>query len=271
MALRLKQVTPALGAVWVRQGFRIFKQQPLAFSLLLVLFMSFGFVGLLLPVVGSMLLLTALPLLSLAFMLASNTVLRNLPVTARVFLEPFKVDATRTRAQITLGAGYAFATVLIMLLANWVDGGRFEALQTAMAAEKPNEATLQKLLLEPQLLGGMLVRLGLAAMLSIPYWHAPALVHWAGQGARQALFSSCLAVWKNRGAFVFNTLVWASMAFAAMLTVSLVSAALGLAKLLAMMSFPLVLLFTTVFYASLYFMYVDCIEFDSEISRQTTT
>jgi hypothetical protein len=36
----------------------------------------------------------------------------------------------------------------------------------------------------------------------VPFWHAPGLVHWGSQGVGQALFSSTLAVWRCRGAFV---------------------------------------------------------------------
>ena len=51
-------------------------------------------------------------------------------------------------------------------------------------------------------------RFGLAACLSVPFWHAPALVYWQGQGVGQALFSSTLAVWRCKGAFLMYSLAW---------------------------------------------------------------
>ena len=56
----------------------------------------------------------------------------------------------------------------------------------------------------------------LGALLSVPFWHAPALVHWGGQGVAQALFSSTLALWRNKAAFALNGLLW----FAAFMTMS---------------------------------------------------
>ena len=47
--------------------------------------------------------------------------------------------------------------------------------------------------------------------LSVPFWHAPALVHWSGMGIAQALFSSTLAVWRCTGAFVVYSLCWAAL------------------------------------------------------------
>ncbi|MFX8047562.1 hypothetical protein ABTK64_19815, partial [Acinetobacter baumannii] len=83
---------------------------------------------------------------------------------------------------------------------------------------------------DPRLLWGLLTRLGLVTLLSVPYWHAPALVHWGGQGVAQALFSSSLALWRNRAAFVLNALLWGALLFAVAGVVSLVFGLLGLTQ-----------------------------------------
>ena len=57
----------------------------------------------------------------------------------------------------------------------------------------------------------MLTRFGLAGALSIPFWHAPALVHWQGQSVGQALFSSTLALWRCKGAFFAYSLAWTAV------------------------------------------------------------
>ena len=45
------------------------------------------------------------------------------------------------------------------------------------------------LLGDARLQAGMMLRFGLAALLAVPFWHAPALALWAGQGVGQvALF-----------------------------------------------------------------------------------
>jgi hypothetical protein len=94
-------------------------------------------------------------------------------------------------------------------------------------------------------------------LVTIPFWHAPALVHWAHQGALQALFSSTLAVWRCRGAFVVYALTW----FTLMLTLGMLSALLfglmGLGQLGSVLALPLGLFLSTLFYVSLIFTFND--------------
>ena len=65
--------------------------------------------------------------------------------------------------------------------------------------------TLDLAPVSPRLLGG------LGTLLSIPYWFAPALVHWGGQGVGQSLFSSTLALWRNKGAFTTFMATWVAV------------------------------------------------------------
>jgi len=265
MQLHLQTVPARNGVLWLRHGFKVFRRRPLALSALFAVFLFAGFVLALLPVVGLLALLATLPLLSLGFMLATHQVLQNQTPTAVVFLAPLKLTRQRRNSQLALCGAYALATVLIMLISNWVDGGSFDAVQALMAKPEPNnpayEQAVAAALTEPRLLLGMLTRLTLAALLSIPFWHAPALIHWGGQGALQALFSSTLGVWRNKGAFAVNALCWVGLTMLLSAALSLVTAMLGMGQLLYALAMPLGLLLSTVFYASLYFTFVDCFMF----------
>ncbi|QPF73003.1 hypothetical protein G8A07_08740 [Roseateles sp. DAIF2] len=265
MPLHLQTVPARHGVLWVRHGFKVFQRRPMAITGLFALFLLTGFLLLLVPVLGSVLLLMSLPLLSLGFMLATHLVLQNQTPTAAVFLAPLKLTAKRRNSQLALCGAYALATVLVMVLSNWVDGGAFEAFQALLAkpeADNPSyDAAVQAALAEPRLVWGMICRFGLAALLSVPFWHAPALVHWGGQGALQALFSSTLGVWRNRAAFVLNGLLWVALLVGMSLVLSLLMSVLGLVQLLPMLALPLGLLLSSVFYASLYFTFVDCFMF----------
>jgi hypothetical protein len=265
MLLHLQTVPPRNGLLWVRHGFKVFKRKPLALSGLFAMFLFAGFALLLVPLLGSVLLLMALPLLSLGFMLATHQVLQNQTPTAAVFLAPLKLTPQRRNTQLALCGAYALGTVLIMLLSNWIDGGSFEALQTLLASPEPNspayERSVEAALTDPRLFWGMTTRLGLAALLSVPFWHAPALVHWGGQGAMQALFSSTLGVWRNKAAFSLNALCWFALLMGVAMLASLLTGVLGMAQLLPMLALPLGLFLSSVFYASLYFTFVDCFMF----------
>ena len=260
MQLHLQQVPARNGRLWIRHGFKVFQRQPLALASLFGLFLFVGFAAMLLPGIGLLLTFASLPLLSLGFMLATHLVLQKKTPTASVFIAPLKLTPERRRSQIALCLSYALAMLLIGLLADWVDGGSTLDLQKLIADNADSEVIAQAAT-DPRLLWGMFTRLGLVTLLSVPYWHAPALVHWGGQGVAQALFSSTLALWRNKAAFALNALLWGGLLMTVASIVSLGFGLLGLTQLAPMVLMACGLLLSTVFYASLYFSFVDCFMF----------
>ena len=255
--MKIQTVPARRGALWVRQGFQIFFKRPLAFAALFATFMFGVLVLALLPFVGALLVLALLPLVSLAFMLATQLALAGTTPTARVFVEPLRGPTARRNAMIQLGVVYAVATFAVLWLSDVVDGGAFEALMDAMPAAKTSPDAVAAKLAAPGLGLGLLLRFGIAGLLAVPFWHAPALVHFEGQGCAQALFSSTLACWRNRGAFMVYSAVWFVVIVVFGLFGGMVFALLGQAPLFAVAAVPLSLMFTTVFYVSLYFTFAD--------------
>jgi hypothetical protein len=90
MAMILKTVGPARGAHWVRDGLRLYLKRPLAFTSLFVLFLFAALFAALVPVIGGVLQLMLVPLLSLGFMVASQSALLEGPVRPLQFLEPLR-------------------------------------------------------------------------------------------------------------------------------------------------------------------------------------
>ena len=257
------QIVPARqGALWVRQGFQVFFKQPMAFAALFAAFMFAVFVFALLPVVGTLFVLALLPLVSLGFMIASRMALAGEFATPRVFIDPLRAPRPQVIAMVQLGLAYAVATFLIMFLSDRVDGGAFEALMDAMPGAQTAPQAVADKLVEPGLWLGLMLRLGLAGLLSVPFWHAPALVFWDGHGCTKALFSSTVACWRNRAAFTVYSLAWFALVMAVGAGGSLVFGLLGQAQLFALAAVPMSLLLTTVFYASLYFTFADCFSAD---------
>lgn len=260
LQLHLQDVPARNGRLWIRHGFKVFQRQPLALAGLFGLYLFASFVAMLIPGVGMVLSIAALPLLSLGFMLATHLVLQHKTPTASVFIAPFKLTPERRRSQLLLCFGYAGALLGISLLANWLDDGAMrEALR--QIGERADPEALGQTSADPRLFWGAVTRLGLVGLLSVPYWHAPALVHWGGQGVAQALFSSTLALWRNKAAFAVNMLLWAGLLLAIASAVSLVFGLLGIASLAPIVLMTTGLLLSTVFYASLYFSFVDCFMF----------
>ena len=258
--MKLRHVAARQGALWVRNGFRIFFRKPIAFAMLFASFLFAGLVFMLLPYVGGMLLLMALPLATLGFMLATQTALKGNSPTAAVFWQPLRVDKQRRLALLKLGVAYAASTVAILWFADAVDGGKFDALQELMANPKTPTDEIQKQLLDPQLQAGLAIRLGLASLLSLPFWHAPALIYWGGQGWAKSMFFSTAACWRNKGAFAVFGGVWLAVVLLFAVVVNTLFIALGAARLVPAAAMPAGLMFSTVFYASLFFSFVDCFE-----------
>jgi hypothetical protein len=150
--------------------------------------------------------------------------------------------------------------LLINSLADWLDAGQFEALHRELAQAgadgKPSPA-LGAILADPRLMEGLLARLGLTALVSVPFWHAPALVHFGGQGALQALFSSTVALWRTRAAFVLYLLGWLGLMVAAAAVFWLLSVATGARQVLGVLTLPLGLAFSSAIYVSLWFGFAD--------------
>lgn len=258
--MKLKSVAPQLGAQWVRLGFAVFFRRPIAFTALFAGFLFAALVLMQVPVAGGVLLLMSLPLLGLGFMLATQRAIDGQPPRPGMFVTALRGDAARRKTLIQLCVVYALATLSIIALSDWADGGTFEALQKAMAGSEANREVLDALLADSQLHFGLFVRFGLAALLSVPFWYAPALIHWDGQGLWQSLFSSTLAFWRARGAFVVYVLVWTLVIGFFGLLVSIVFSLLGSPQMASVAALPGALMFTTVFYTSLYFTFADSFE-----------
>lgn len=257
--MNLQTVPARRGTAWVRQGFMAFTRQPLAFGGLFATFMFAVFASTLLPLVGSALLLLLLPLVSLGFMVATRNALEGGIPLPSAFWQPLRAPRSQRLALLQLSLLYAVATATIMWLSDLFDGGALDALMMVLSGgEKVAPEVVNERLSDPNLRTGLLFRFGLAGLLSVPFWHAPALVHWDGHGAAKALFSSTVAVWRNKGAFLVYGLTWLGVILGFTMAASLLFGLIGQPQWIALAAMPASLVFSTVFYVSLYFTFVDC-------------
>ncbi|MEP7281893.1 MAG: BPSS1780 family membrane protein [Rubrivivax sp.] len=257
MPLSLKPVPAVRGAHWVREAFRLFLRRPLGFT---GLFMAFLFVALLVmfvPLIGGVLQMMLLPLLSLGFMVASTSALRGGPVHPGHFVEPLTGAPDRRRALLKLCVLYGLAAVALLWFSNWIADGQLLRLQAQLASGQPDPQELDALAAARGVFVGTLVLITGATLLSVPFWHAPALVHWGGQSAGHALFSSTLAVWRAKGAFLVYSLAWTGIVLGVGLGTAVLLGLLGAPQFAGVLALPTGLLFSTVFYVSLLFTFND--------------
>lgn len=254
MSLRLAPRVPArTGALWVRDGWLAFAQRPLAYCGLFACFVVAAGVLVVVPLLGEVLMYATMPLLTLSFMLATRETLAGRKPGPGTLLEPLRADPRRRASLLLLGAIYAVATVLALMLASLIGDGSFDALREAVTAPNPEAEKIDAALADPALSARLLVMFGLVSLLSVPFWHAPALVYWGGQGVPQALFSSTIAVLRCLGAFSVYMAVWGILASGSMFICGILAALLGVQALLPLLAMPAMLVLSTAFYASLYF------------------
>lgn len=257
MMLHLQTVPARNGLLWVRHAFKVWQRKPLAVTgLYAFIWLTSTLVLLFVPVVGPFVVIAAAPLISLGFMLSTHLILQSQTPTVAVFLAPLKLTAERRKTQLAvciayLGATLALGTLVYLFNAELLAQSA-KALSDQLAKTEPDTKAIQEifrtLIFSPI---GFWGPLGFLA-LCIPFWHTAALVHWGGQGLMQALFSSTLGIVRNFGAFALYGLGWLGV-WGVMYLFSLV--------LPEFIMIPLALIPPSLFYASLYFTFIDCFMF----------
>jgi hypothetical protein len=261
MGLKLHSVPARQGLVWVRLGLLEFWRHPLGYASLFVVYMLAQFASLI-PYIGGLLLLMGIPLLSLAYMMATLGSQREQEPRISVFLAPWHAQVgDRRRQLLLLCVAYTVLTLLGMLICGLIDGGSFERLMQAAGGTgaEPNPEELTKLLSQPEAFAASLLRLIVIGVLGVPFWHAPALIVWGGQRVPQALVSSTLAVWNARGAFLVYGLGWLGAGGLAVTLTGVLAAVTGISGMpsLLMLTLPMALTLTTAYYVSLFYTFRD--------------
>ena len=96
--MRLNTVPARQGFIWVRRGFQVFLRRPMGFTLLLASFLFGALVLMMVPMLGVVLVLMALPLVSLGFMDATRQSLVGQGVGPGVFFEGLRGPSAQRKA-----------------------------------------------------------------------------------------------------------------------------------------------------------------------------
>lgn len=283
--IQLQEVPPGRGLVWLRQGLRVFAHRPLAFSLLLMSALVSMVLIAVVPVFGPILSQAAQPLVWLGFMVATQLALRGQVPMPDVFVRPLRVDRPRTLALLKLCALYVVAMQLVWVAANGASSGQLAAAMSPMPAAAPAasgasgpdagpgsaqapepsadeamaeaRARAEKLSSDPAVHRGLLTFAVLVGLLSVPYWHAMALVHWGGHTMAKALFFSVVGMWRARWAFLLYGVGSAVGLSVAGMVCGAVLLLIGKPQWATPFFMSLSLIFVTVMLASVFFTFVD--------------
>ena len=269
--IRLRSLPPLAGLSWIRRGLRMFWRRPLGFIGLWLFFTLCVFMIAFFAVAISPLVMLAvaacMPLLSVGFMQAAVEVLDGQKLRPAVFRTPFATTPQAARGMLTIMLIYVVAVALLAVCANAMDGGDTVRWLHAAATPAPDgKPPAMPTMSEASVSAIRFMMLGLT-LVSIPLWYVPALVQWGGQGVAQALFSSVVALWRTKGAFVVFLFGWALVGFVFDAIVQVLASVFGIeAMSLAMLTGQMVLSIS--WFLSLWFGFVDTFEISAPAAFQ---
>jgi hypothetical protein len=274
--VRIRRLPAQAGLRWIRQGLRAFLRQPagfmglfamfllamLLFSLPVAFLMPLAEAIHLDPVVVSLLSLVLMPLLSLAFMLGTEAVTNDLRVRPGLFFLPLRGCAESRRSLLAIGLLYVVLFALAWFIGNGIDDGETMRWFASRFMVPPDGAVAPAL---PPPLGPaaqfvMCLKMATIAIGSIPLWHAPALVHWARQGAAKAMFASVIGLWRTKAALAVFMLGWLGVMFAVTSVLAVLELLLGGSTLFLVIGVISSWAMSAVFYVTLWFGFVDTFE-----------
>jgi hypothetical protein len=119
--MQLLEVSAKEGYVWFRQGVWLFRKNPLAFLMLLFIYLIAAQLAIFVPLFGIIALLVFTPGLSVGVMTACREVIQNKRVLPTVLLAGFRTNGKQaTRNLLVLGGIYAVLVFALSLIATAV-------------------------------------------------------------------------------------------------------------------------------------------------------
>ncbi|MBU3612183.1 BPSS1780 family membrane protein [Polynucleobacter sp. MG-27-Goln-C1] len=249
--MKLNSVAPKEGYTWIRQGIWLFKQNPLGFLMLVFMYVFVAQLAVLVPVIGVFAVLLLTPTLSVGFMTACRQAIQKERIRPSVYVIALQSSPLIRKRILQLGLVYAaLILALSFILSMLVD---FELLIPLMTNDKP---------ITPEVVRQIYLILFFGGLLYIPVamlmWFSPVLVAWADMPVAQALFSSAIACWANRGAFFLYIAIWGAILIAIPLTIGSIFDALDLGQAASFIIAPISMAGLTVMHCSFFATWKAC-------------
>jgi hypothetical protein len=241
----MERIPAKTGWLWVKEGFALFRRQPMELSTLFLCYM-FMMLGIgIIPLAGEVLPLLLTPVFSMAFMQACVQVERGERVYPGTLLAGFRSPAFRKLAM--LGVFYLIAAIIAIAASAVVDGGQFWKIITGQIPL--NEDTVR----DSNISLAMMFSAAVWIPASMAFWYAPPLIMWNGMGVGKAMFYSFFSVKKAALAFIVYGLAWFLVGgMLPTIVASLTALVLGQAMAVTVILAPTLLVMTVVLYCSFY-------------------
>jgi hypothetical protein len=249
--VRAQTLPTAAGWQWIFGGFAIFRRNPLMLGMLVIAYWFTVLLLNVLPVLGVVIASLAIPGLSVGLMQAARNLERGQQIGLQTLYGSMKDNA---RTLIALGALYLACTLGILGLSSLVDGGDF--MRFMLSSSRAERAALED---ADFILPALFITIFMVPVL-MAYWFAPVLAAWHRLSLGRSLFFSFVACWMNWRPFLAYGI---GLAVFAVIVPGLLLALLlllfpGAANfIMAIVTFPMVLVIAPTIFASFYASYRD--------------
>lgn len=249
-------LSPLAGITWVRDGYALFRRQPIPMFTWALMIGFLVLVASMLVPIGPVLFIVVMPIITVVTLQSCRQIEAGQPVQSWRVLGDVRRSG-KMRPLLLAGGVYVSAVFAAGVLAFLPFlGGIAEAMgQLDGADDMAALGAVYAAMRSPLIVFGIFYLI-IAAL----FWHAPALIAWHDMGLRKALFFSGVACWRNKGAFVFYGLAWAT-ALLLLEGVSMMLQAIGLpAQFAGFLQMPLNFAVAGVLYCSFYSTYTTVFE-----------
>ena len=233
------------GWLWVKQGFQYFRQQPMEFSTLFIVYLLFMLIVEFIPYVGQTIAFILMPLFTLSFMQACREIDHGVRVHPRMLLYSFRLPQARRLMQ--LGVLYLLAACIAIAASTLIDGGVF--LQFITGQKELNAKMIEQSDMTLAMLFAMLVYL--PALLA--FWFAGPLIAWQDMPLFKAIFYSFFAALKSIRVFLIYGLSWFALGGIVPSILSIIFASItGNPNTIIFIMMPMSMILTIILYCSFY-------------------
>jgi hypothetical protein len=241
----MEKLPAAIGWIWIKEGFALFRKQPAELS---TLFLSYMFLMLavgIIPLLGQVLPLLLVPVFSIAFMQACVNIEQGKRVYPNLLLTGFRSPAVVTL--LLLGGLYIGAAILAVAASSLIDGGVFWQAMTGQI--RLDAKTVQ----DSNMSLAMLFAAAVYTPAAMAFWYAAPLAAWQRMGVGKSIFYSFFAVRRAGKAFLVYGLAWVMLGvLLPVLISSFIGMLTGKAILTMVILLPLSIVVTIVMYCSFY-------------------
>jgi hypothetical protein len=236
------------GALWLLDGWRLFRAAPLGWLALVFAYWIIMTLVSVVPIAGIAAASVMVPAFSVGFMAAARAASRRGPVELGLLFDGFR---HHLKSQLVLGVIYFACLGLLLAATTLADDGALA--RWMLTGRRPDDEVLQS--------DDFLTALVLAALLYAPvlmmFWFAPPLAAWHGIAPVKALFFSFFACLLNWRPFLAYGAVSALFAVVLPLLLLLVLTLASFRVAAMSLVFPLLLVLLPTLFASFYASYRD--------------